>query len=122
MTRLPDRASAEEARMAAGLPVDGWRRYLVRLTISSLQQGLTRRQDFTQDIARAMRQTNPSLRWRSVSYREKCEIMVQINTRLADDGLPPVGADIVGWRMSRVLGNLKHSEGISLLLITSILL
>lgn len=68
-------------------------------------------QDITKDIAREMRETAPDIRWRRVPFNEKCSIMERVNSLLSKEGIPAVEIDLVGWRMSRAIGNLKHSEG-----------
>ncbi|KAF1922389.1 uncharacterized protein M421DRAFT_426976 [Didymella exigua CBS 183.55] len=95
MPRLPDRASAEEARATAGFSEMEWRSFI----------------DITKDIAREMRETTPDIRWRRVPFNEKCSVMERVNSLLSKEGIPAVEIDLVGWRMSRAIGNLKHSEG-----------
>jgi hypothetical protein len=116
MLRLPERASAEEARETAGFPVFGWRRFIVPPNgLLMWRIPLTTCQYITQDVARAMREVDPSISWGKVPYNEKCGMMDRINTRLTGEGLPPVGLHVVEWRMSRVLNNLKQSEGMRFL-------
>jgi hypothetical protein len=72
-------------------------------------------QDITKDIARELREINPDLTWRQVPFNEKCRITERINARLADEGIPVIEIELAGWRMSRVIGNLKHAEGACML-------
>ena len=58
-----------------------------------------------------MREAAPGIRWRRVPFNEKCSVMARINSLLENEGIPAVEIDLVGWRMSRAIGNLKHSEG-----------
>ncbi|KAL5121512.1 hypothetical protein ACEQ8H_000584 [Pleosporales sp. CAS-2024a] len=92
MPRLPDRASAEEARVAAGFSDPEWRRF----------------RDITKNIARELLQTNPELTWRQVPFNEKRRITESINTRLIQEDIPMIEIELVGWRMSRVIGSLRH--------------
>ncbi|KAF5845572.1 hypothetical protein GGP41_009370 [Bipolaris sorokiniana] len=92
--RLPDRATAEEARIAAGYSDPQWRRFI----------------DITKDVARELREKDPELRWRRVPYNRKCEITEMINTQLVGEGISAITIELVGWRMSRVIGNLKYAE------------
>jgi hypothetical protein len=57
-----------------------------------------------------MRESNPNIKWREVPYNEKCEVTDRINGRLNQEGIPAVEIELIGWRMSRVFGNLKHAE------------
>jgi hypothetical protein len=68
-------------------------------------------QDITQDEARKMREKYPDLRWRRVPHNEKGNVTERVNKELTDQGISRVGSDVIGWRMSRAIGNLKHSEG-----------
>lgn len=68
-------------------------------------------QDITKDIARELRETNPALTWRQVLFNEKRRITESINARLIEEGIPMIEIELVGWRMSRVIGNLRHAEG-----------
>ncbi|KAH6620174.1 hypothetical protein C7974DRAFT_227562 [Boeremia exigua] len=94
MPRLPDRASAEEARAAAGFSEEEWRRFI----------------DITKDIARGMQDGTPDIRWRRVPFNLKRSTMDRINDLLAQEGIPVVEIDLIGWRMSRAIGNLKQSR------------
>ena len=68
-------------------------------------------QDVTKSIAREMRDLDPAIGWRRVPFNKKCSIMERINSLLAKEGIPAVEIDLVGWRMSRAIDNLKHAEG-----------
>ena len=70
------------------------------------------RQDITKDIARELRTENQNLRWRRVPYNKKCEIVVQVNAQLVEQGIPAVEIELVGWRIIKVLGNLKYFDGV----------
>ncbi|KAH6861252.1 hypothetical protein B0T12DRAFT_404416 [Alternaria alternata] len=94
MPRLPDRASAEEARLAAGFSDPEWRRFI----------------DITKEIARELREVDSALTWRQVPFNEKRRITERINARLTEEDIPAIEIELVGWRMSRVIGNLRHAE------------
>ena len=68
-------------------------------------------QDITKNIAREMRETAPDVQWRRVPFKEKCVVMDRINSLLIEEGIPVVEIDLVGWRMSRAISNLKQSTG-----------
>ena len=68
-------------------------------------------QDITKDIAREMREAEPDVRWRRVPFRKKCVVMERINSLLSEEGIHAVEIDLVGWRMSRAISNLKQSTG-----------
>ena len=68
-------------------------------------------QDVTKSIAREMRDLDPAIGWRRVPFNKKCSVTARINSLLEKEGIPAVEIDLVGWRMSRAIGNLKHSEG-----------
>jgi hypothetical protein len=46
-----------------------------------------------------------------VPFNEKWRITERINARLTDEGISTIEIELVGWRMSRVIGNLKYAEG-----------
>jgi hypothetical protein len=58
-----------------------------------------------------MREASPEVRWGRVPFNKKCSVTARINSLLEKEGIPAVEIDLVGWRMSRAIGNLKHSEG-----------
>ncbi|EOA87745.1 uncharacterized protein SETTUDRAFT_160980 [Exserohilum turcica Et28A] len=47
---------------------------------------------------------------RQVLFNEKRRITESINARLIEEGIPMIEIELVGWRMSRVIGNLRHAE------------
>jgi hypothetical protein len=87
--------------------------------------------DITKDIVRELREINPTLTWRPVPFNEKRLITERINARLIDEGsfldllkltrphqvlmmqadIPKIEIELVGWRMSRAIGKLKHAAG-----------
>lgn len=57
-----------------------------------------------------MREAKDDVRWREVPYNEKREVMKRINAQLDAEGIPEVTLQIVSWRMSKALVNLKQSN------------
>ncbi len=58
-----------------------------------------------------MREDEPDIRWTTVPYNKKERILNQINEELKAQGIAEVHERAVWWRMSRVLKNLKFTEG-----------
>lgn len=81
-------------------------------TVFALFQSFSNKvQNITKDVAREMRDGTPEIRWRRVPFNKKCLVTARINSLLAEEGIPAVEIDLVGWRMSRAIGNLKHAKG-----------
>jgi hypothetical protein len=68
-------------------------------------------QVITQALARDIRVKDPQQCWRTVIYSERCVALNTTNAWLASEGIPEVSAAAFSWRMGKVLGNLKHSQG-----------
>jgi hypothetical protein len=51
--------------------------------------------------------------WARVAFNRKCQVIDSLNARLNEEGIAAVAVDLVGWRMSKVIGNLKHAEDAS---------
>ncbi|KAF2828036.1 hypothetical protein CC86DRAFT_381006 [Ophiobolus disseminans] len=94
MTRLPDKATAEEAKRYGGFDDVSWRRFLT----------------ITKEVARVLIKKTPNLLWKNVRYNEKMEVKDKINEELRKDAIGEVEYDLIGWRLSRVLGALRHME------------
>ncbi|ORY00011.1 hypothetical protein BCR34DRAFT_606408 [Clohesyomyces aquaticus] len=89
--QLQRSATKYEAQRAAGHDYNHWGRFYT----------ITLRE------AKNVFEEDPNMTWLHVTAPKKQEIMDRVNSRLRDEQIPEVGYDILSWRMSNTLKNLR---------------
>ncbi|KAF2741706.1 hypothetical protein M011DRAFT_434326 [Sporormia fimetaria CBS 119925] len=93
MPRILRNSRAETVRSAANHSIMQWERFS---TISY-------------EEARGLLRDSPTMNWRAVPASDKEIIMVRVNSRLADEGIPQVAEDVFLWRMSMAVRAAKNA-------------
>ncbi|KAF1954565.1 hypothetical protein CC80DRAFT_417156 [Byssothecium circinans] len=92
---LKTSATAVEARAEAGHGFIHWGRFY----------------HLTKEEARRLVQEHPNSTWASVPADERLKIQARVNVKLADEGVPIVSEDVLHWRMSLVVRDVRKWAG-----------
>ncbi|KAH7067431.1 hypothetical protein BKA63DRAFT_607295 [Paraphoma chrysanthemicola] len=83
MYHLPRGATKEQAFSASGLSYFEWKKLI----------------EFAKDESDICVDAHPGTQWRAYSASEQQNITNKINEKLDENGIKPVGEDIIAWKM-----------------------
>ncbi|KAJ4349766.1 uncharacterized protein N0V89_008384 [Didymosphaeria variabile] len=92
MSWLLTTATAEEARAKSGLNWSEWAKFYA----------------FAKEEARRLASEHPEWNWTNVPAYEKTRVRESINGQLRREGISPLGEDIIRWRMSICIRDVKQ--------------
>ncbi|KAF9740297.1 hypothetical protein PMIN01_02932 [Paraphaeosphaeria minitans] len=98
-------ATAEEARAKSGLNWSEWAKFY---SLSAAGSGSVPVPAFAKEEARRLASEHPEWNWTNVPQYEKTRVRDSINAQLRREGISPLGEDIVRWRMSICIRDVKQ--------------
>jgi hypothetical protein len=77
------------------------------IPVSSASHQVTIRKIFTKNEARSINQKQPTWTWPDIPPDDKKAVHDRVNVQLSNENIPEVGEDIIKWRMTLCMRDVR---------------